>query len=344
MLDLLIPAVFLFIFGLFNLLGINQSYFFNQLLNAGIGIGGFIIMRRIGKHFFKLNAVVFYWIFLILLIFTSFFGPEIKGSRRWIDLYVFNFQSSEFFKIFFIIYLAERFASVKKYQMNFIFFLNSLLLFAIPTLIVFKQPDLGNALVYTAVFFTLFIFSGFPRSYFALLMMGLMVAIPLGGLLLKDYQKTRLLTFLNPQVDQLGAAYNMTQAIITIGSGKLLGKGLGLGTQSQLYFLPENHTDFAFASLVEQFGFMGGFTVIILYLILALMVIKRILTFYYQRDGEARFRFYYTLGFFAFFVFQTFVNIGMNLGIMPITGITLPLISYGGSSLITLIIGLAFIL
>jgi rod shape determining protein RodA len=171
----------------------------------------------------------------------------------------------------------------------------------------------------------------------------LVLILPLGTFFLKDYQKQRLSSFFSSQVNQQSTSYNMTQAIISIGSGKFLGRGLGLGTQSQLYFLPENHTDFAFSALVEQFGFVGGGAVLILFGVTAGVLIKRLIDFYYQKDEESQFKFNFILGFLAFFIFQIFINIGMNLGMLPIAGITLPLISYGGSSLITWMIGLGFL-
>ena len=135
----------------------------------------------------------------------------------------------------------------------------------------------------------------------------------------------------------------MTQAIITVGSGKFIGRGLGLGTQSRFFFLPENHTDFAFSSLVEQFGFLGGLIVIILYLIMAALLVKRLLSFYFLRDPVDKRNFLYLAGFLSYLIFQFLINIGMNLGLFPITGIALPFISYGGSSFVALMIGMALL-
>jgi len=167
--------------------------------------------------------------------------------------------------------------------------------------------------------------------------------IPLGFTLLHNYQKARIFSFLNPEFDQQGTAYNMIQSVITVGSGKFLGRGLGLGTQSRLFFLPENHTDFAFASLVEQFGFVGGGLVIICYIIIFIILAKRLVALFYDKESDLKKAFLYTLGFTSYFTFQVIINIGMNLGIMPITGIALPIISYGGSSIVAAMIGLAFI-
>ena len=167
--------------------------------------------------------------------------------------------------------------------------------------------------------------------------------LPITWMAMHDYQKARILSFMNPELDSSGTSYNMVQANIAVGSGNLFGKGLGLGKQSQLSFLPEYHTDFAFSSLVEQFGFVGGFIVIILYIIFFLSVFMRMFRHMNRRDYDEQYSFYYLLGFSVMMIVQTAVNIGMNLGIVPIAGITLPFISYGGSSMITFMIAMALI-
>jgi len=202
---------------------------------------------------------------------------------------------------------------------------------------------LGNAMVYFFIFFTMILFSEMPKKYLIYFCLILVVSLPVAWNFMKDYQKDRITSFLNPKVDSQGTAYNMTQAIITVGSGKLLGKGMGLGTQSRFYFLPENHTDFAFSSLVEQFGFVGGLSVIVLYLLIIYLIIMRIFKFYFAHDQIDKSKFLYLVGFLSYFIFQTLVNIGMNLGLFPVTGIALPLISYGGSSFVATMIGMALL-
>lgn len=343
MFSLLLPSFFLYLFGLFNIFGIKQDLYIKHIIFFGIGVVAFVICRRMGLQFFSANARVFYWLFIVALCLTYIIGLEVKGSKRWIDLYFFNFQASEFLKFFFILFFAERFAYNRKEIYSFSFFLSNLMYFLIPAFIIFKQPDLGSVMVYVFIFFTMLFFTETPKRYFLFIGIVLVLLLPLGWFVLHDYQRNRILSFINPHFDQLGTAYNMTQAIITIGSGNLWGRGLGLGTQSHLFFLPENHTDFAFASLVEQFGFLGGSIIIILYAIISFILIKRIITYFYQKDTVGRFNFFVTLGFFSFLIVQIFINIGMNLGLLPIAGITLPLISYGGSSLITMVIGLALL-
>lgn len=341
--SLLLVSVFILVVGLFNLLGIDPRLFRDHLINVIVGIGTFFLVRKIGIHFFRANYKTFYFVFLGLLALTYIVGIEVKGSKRWIDLFIFSFQASEFYKVFLMVFFAEYFIHNRRNIYNTTFLFKSLGYFFVPAFLVFKQPDLGNTLVYSAIFFSMAFFSGIPKINLFKILLIITAIIPFGWFVLKDYQKIRILSFFNPHLDQAGNAYNMIQAMVTVGSGKFLGRGLGMGTQSGLYFLPENHTDFAYSSLTEQFGFVGGWVVIVLYTILAVILIKKIITYYYERSEEGKFKFLFTIGFFSYFIIHVFVNIGMNLGIMPITGITLPLISYGGSSLITWMIALALI-
>lgn len=343
MILLYLSSLLLYIFGLLNLFGVEKQFFFKQLIFAAIGIVTFVFIRKIGLGFFRLNAKLFYWIFIGLMLVTYIVGIEAKGSRRWIDLYFFNFQASEFFKVIFILFIAEYFSRFRSVMAMVSMYAKGLLYFALPAFIIFKQPDLATTVVLTFIFAILCYFSRIPKKYFIYTLLIFVLILPLTTFFLKDYQKQRLSSFFSPHLNQQSTSYNMTQAIISIGSGKFFGRGLGLGSQSQLYFLPENHTDFAFSALVEQFGFIGGVAVISLYGVIATVLIKYLIDFYYKKDEENQFKFYFILGFLAFFIFQIFVNIGMNLGMLPIAGIALPLISYGGSSLITWIIGLGFL-
>jgi rod shape determining protein RodA len=157
--------------------------------------------------------------------------------------------------------------------------------------------------------------------------------LPLGWFFLKDYQRQRIVSFFNPHFDYQGASYHMIQSIISVGAGGFFGRGLGFGTQSKLNFLPESHTDFIFASLVEQFGFLGGFLILVLYGFLFYLLLKRSLFFLKQKDEQENFL--VIMGVLAYFFFQMLINIGMNMGLFPITGIVLPFLSYGGSALIS---------
>jgi len=340
---IIIAPLFLALFGLFNLLGINQDLFFRQLTFVIIAFIGFFIVKKIGNHFFKANAKVFYWIMVATLIITFIIGIEVKGSKRWLDLYFFNFQGSEFFKLFFLFYLSEFLAEKRILENDLVFFIKSLLIFIPPVFIIFKQPDLGNASVFIFIYIMMIIFSKIPKKIIFLFIATLTALMPFGWFFLKNYQKDRIISFFNPNLDTQGIAYNMIQSVITIGSGKFFGRGLGLGTQSRLFFLPENTTDFAFASLVEQFGFLGGFFVIFFYALMIYFVSVRAIKYFFMNDKEGQTKFLFSIGILAYLVFQVFVNIGMNMGVLPVAGVALPFISYGGSSILALMMTLALI-
>jgi len=340
---LLLTSFFLFLFSFFNLLGIQSSLAYSQLFNFLIALIIFWTIRRYGRQSIHLNNRFFYWTFVVLMVITYIVGYEVKGSKRWIDLYFFNFQPSEFFKIFFIAFLADFFSQSTTKLEEISTFFKSIIYWLLPFLIIYKQPDLGNATVIFIIFAGLILFSYIPKKY--LLFSGVLVIIfsIFFMFTLKDYQRLRLASFFNPSIDQTGTSYNMIQAIITVGSGGFFGRGLGLGTQSRYYFLPENRTDFAFSSLVEQFGMAGGLMVIILYFVIIYFLISKAIKYYYQKNQDGQFSFYYCLGLTTLIFFQMFINIDMNLGILPIAGIALPLISYGGSSTVSWMLGLALL-
>jgi rod shape determining protein RodA len=343
MTSILIPTFFLFLFSFFTLFGIRIPLARTQLFYFLAGLVAFVVVKKLGRRMFQFNTKFFYWFFVFLLIGTFIIGLEVKGSKRWIDLYLFNFQASEFFKVFFILFFARQLSKHVPSSQAGGLFLRLFFYMALPVFIIFKQPDLGNAMVYVFLFIVLILFSRIPRSYLFSLIGAGAALIPFMWFFLKDYQRNRILSFVSPHLETQGNAYNMIQAMITIGSGQWLGRGLGLGTQSRLFFLPENNTDFAFASLVEQFGFAGGFVVIILYAVIAVMLFSKLIKYVGGDDEESRFKFLYTLGILSYILFQAFVNIGMNLGVLPIAGIALPFISYGGSLPVTLMVGFALL-
>lgn len=342
MTGIVLPIFFLSVFGFFNLLGISQTSAFSQLFNYAFAFAGYFVIKKIGRNFFRDNASVFYWLSFFLLLATFILGIEVKGSKRWIDLYFFNFQASEFFKISLTIYLADIFSRIKKGE-ELTVLLRSIFFVMVPAFIVFKQPDLGNAIILVSIYLTILIFSSVPKKYLFYLLIAAIIIIPIGWFTLHDYQRQRLTSFVSPHLDTRGTAYNMVQAVITIGSGRFLGRGLGLGTQSRLFFLPENQTDFAYASLVEQFGFVGGMIVLILYLVIAIHLLRLIVDNYYQNQVVNRFNYFYSLGLSAYLFYQVFINIAMNLGIFPIAGVALPFISYGGSAPVSLMLGFALL-
>jgi rod shape determining protein RodA len=203
------------------------------------------------------------------------------------------------------------------------------LLALVPFTLVLMQPDLGSALVYLVMWLGLLLFSGIKRVYSLILVVsGILVSWGAWAFALKDYQKNRIISFLNPAADPLGSGYNVIQSKIAVGSGGLFGRGLGHGSQSQLRFLPEQHTDFIFAVLTEELGFLGGFLLLFLFLILFVRMIKA------GKFSRDEFGIILAIGAVIIFTFQIFTNVGMNIGILPVTGIPLPLVSYGGSALL----------
>lgn len=340
---LLLLSVPLYFFGFFNLLGINTGIAYTQLFNMGLAIVSYIIVKKIGREFFQVNSKLFYWFFIVVLIITFIIGFEAKGSRRWLDLYWFNFQGSELFKVFFILFFAQLLSEIKNQAENLSFFFKTIVFLILPAMIIFKQPDLGNALIYCLIFLAMILFSDIPKKYFLTTAILIVIVMPFFWFTLKDYQRMRITSFIRPEATNQSASYNMNQAIIAIGSGRLLGKGMGAGTQSRLAFLPENHTDFAFASLIEQFGLLGGIIVLGLFGLIAWQLIERVIVSFVDRTELGGAAFYYNLGFLVFFLSQVMINIGMNLGLLPVVGIALPLVSYGGSSLMTWLIGVALL-
>ena len=287
------------------------------------------ILQRYGNHFYVFN--------LILLILVMLVGQTALGAQRWIALGPISIQPSEFSKLIMIIALAAMMEKRGKIQS-----LTDLApiagYVAVPFLLVLKQPDLGTSLVFLAIFLGMVFVAGIRlRILFGIFGLGL-AAMPVLWHFLKDYQKMRIMVFLDPNVDPLGAGYHIIQSKIAIGSGLLFGKGLFGGTQSQLNFLPENHTDFIFSVVGEELGFVGCAILLLLYLIVLWRGVK------IARDASDTFGRLLAVGITSMIAFHVLINVGMTMGIMPVTGIPLPLMSYGVSSLTTNIMAIAILL
>lgn len=315
----------------------------SQLGYIVAGTVAFFIIKRIGRRFFIANIQSIFWFFFALLILTFIIGLEVKGSKRWIDFGIVNFQASEFLKIFYILYLSKLLSDRTRHEMSPYFYLTILFITLLPAFIVLLQPDLGNAFVFGGILIFMLLVSDIPKRYLVVSGIVLFFILPFSWFFLHDYQQARILSFIQPHSDSQGDAYNMIQAIITVGSGQIFGKGLGLGTQSRLFFLPENNTDFAFSSLVEQFGFLGGFVVLLSEFILIAMLFIRAYKFIGGTDSDTGHKYLFSMGLAFLLCIQTGVNIGMNLGLLPIAGIALPFISYGGSFFVALCIGFALL-
>lgn len=288
-----------------------------------------ILLLRLDYHVLKQVALPLYVITLILLLGVMFFGHSTMGAQRWIRLGPVIFQPSEFSKVFIIVCLAAFLDKQAGSLEHWKEYLPAGLFLLAPFVLVLRQPDLGTALVFGAIGFSMFWVCGFKTRWIAWMTGVLLCLSPLIWHFLHEYQRNRIRVFLNPELDPFGAGYHVIQSKIAIGSGLLLGKGWMQGTQSQLNFLPENHTDFIFAVAGEEFGFIGVVVILLLYLIL----IWRGLTI--ALNAEDRFGMLLATGITGMYLFHVLVNIGMTAGIMPVTGVPLPFLSYGVSSLTT---------
>ncbi len=332
---ILIPIVILTSFSLSVLASPSEGYFFSQLVAFIIGFALFFIVSQVDWQIYKSLASLAYLLSIFLLALT-FFGPHVRGATRWIDFLGIRWQPSELIKPLLIISLASFFSSHQTHEFKNL--LLGLALLIPPFFLVFRQPDLGTAMILTGVWLGIVYGSGLPAVFGITGVFVFFLLLPLGWFILKDYQKARLIHFINPFFDPSGAGYNSIQAMIAVGSGQFLGRGLGQGSQSHLLFLPEHHTDFIFASLVEELGFVGGALVIFAYIILLWRILK------ITRKTKDPFASLILFGVFSQIILQVFINIGMNLGFLPITGITLPLVSYGGSSIVSIMISLGMVM
>lgn len=265
----------------------------------------------------------------VLLVLVIIFGRVFGGTKGWFDFGFFSFQPVEFMKFALILALARYFGEHARYYFGWKEIYQSGMIVGIPVLLVLLQPDLGSAGMLVGIWGIFLLFAGIRLSHLAIL--GTIFALVFAlswGLLFEDYQRERIEVFLRPGLDPLDGGYNLIQAKIAIGSGQLFGKGLGFGSQSQLKFLPESHTDFVFAIIAEELGFIG---VTVLFIALFLLLYRLLRLTARARDG---FTVFLLVGIFAAFFIQSFVIIGVNLSLLPATGVTLPFVSYGGSSLL----------
>ncbi len=276
---------------------------------------------------------------IALLLYVLFFGAVRGGSRRWIDLGAFNLQPSEFAKAALALVLAKFFGESRRGTVTRPDLLIAAALTAVPVLIIARQPDLGTAVTLIPVAFAIAYVAGMPMRLIGILAVAGVLAAPVAWkFALQDYQKERVSTFLNPEQDARGAGYQQSQARITVGSGGLWGKGFNEGTQGQLRFLPVAHNDFIFSVLAEEQGFAGVLAALALYLFVILRALEA------ARLAKDRLGAYLVLGVLACFTFQVIYNITMSAGLAPVKGLTLPLMSYGGSSMIATMAGFGLIL
>jgi len=318
--------------------GLDNLYL-KQMTWFGIGFVGMLIVAMTDYHFIAKGAYIFYAMILIALLLVLIIGRVTSGSQRWLSLGGFSFQPSELAKFVMILVLARYYDSSRLTGPRKIrHILIPACLVLIPVFLIIKQPDLGTALVLIFLFLSLTFIAGLSvKSVASLSIMGLL-AFPFFWSFLKDYQKTRILTLLNPDNDPLGSGYHGLQSKIAIGSGKIFGKGIFGGTQSRLNFLPEKHTDFIFSVFAEETGFVGVVILLVLYFLLLMKGVD------IASRSKDRLGAFLAAGVVCVLTFSIFVNIGMAIGIAPVVGLPLPFLSYGGSAVVTSLLGIGLLL
>jgi rod shape determining protein RodA len=306
-----------------------NSFYIKQLYWLLLGIFVYIFFSFFNyKHLIKWNLLL-YVAGLILLLLVLIIGHVGMGAQRWINIGGFKFQPSEFFKIIFILMMPKIYNDFDQKLLGFFDVFKKFVLVIPPFVMVFLQPDLGTAMVFLAVWGILLLFRGVKVKVIILFVLLGSLLVPIAWEKLHDYQKDRVLTFLSPERDPYGSGYHVIQSRIAIGSGGIFGKGFLKGSQSHLKFLPERHTDFIFALINEEFGFMGGSFVILLF---AGLIFRICYLAHKTKEFSGKI---VSLSVAALIFFQFFVNAGMTLGLLPVVGIPMPLVSYGGSALLT---------
>lgn len=332
---LLFPALVLVAISLSTLFSINPSLFRQQSIALTLALIGFIIFSKIDLNVLALSSKFIYVLMIIFLALVLILGVEVNSARSWYDIFGVRLQISEISKPFFVSVLSAYFAqNIKKSLFRFIGFFAVIM----PVFfLIYRQPDLGTGIVFFTTSFMVFLLAGFSKRYILGTLVSGLAILPIIFLTLQGYQKQRILTFLDIASDPTGASYNAIQSLISIGSGGIIGKGFGQGTQSLLRFLPEQHNDFIFATISEDIGFIGSLSVLCLFA----FILVRIYQIGLRSKGK--YEFYVCAGVFGIYFFQILFNVGMNLGLMPVIGVTLPFVSHGGSSLVASFIALGMI-
>ncbi len=331
----------------FNNSRVGQNVFYDQLVCAFLGLMVMMFLAYFDYRRFFDIAYVIYGFSLIFLFFVLFLGREALGATRWFSIGGFSFQPSEFSKLAVILFLG-RYLSLRRPKLSFNFSGNlrgvwddlvfPLIIIGISVLLVFKQPDLGTAILIFGIFIVMIYASGIAHKLFLGFIITILALAPFVWHFLKPYQKTRLTVFLDPSHDPTGAGYTITQSKIAVGSGQLWGKGWLSGTQNQLNFLPERHTDFIFSVIGEEWGLMGALFLVYCYIMIIYCGFT-IANFNKDRFGQL-----VTIGIVAILAMQVVINIAMVIGLCPVVGITLPFISYGRTSFIVFALMIGFLL
>ncbi len=334
LLFLLAAVLFASLLNLYSVSVTRESLgwvFRSQLIYVGLGIVVFLAAALIDYKYYQLLSYPFYWIVNAMLLYVLIFGRVVAGSKRWIDLGPFHLQPSELAKIAVIMVLARYFSGKERPGGFRLFDLwKPILLTLIPMVLIVKEPDLGTSLMVGIVAFTVILIKGVDRKTLIAIGVAVLLFLPSSWFfVLKDYQKDRVKTFLNPERDARGSGYHIIQSKIAIGSGQFSGKGYLKNTQGKLAFLPKQHTDFVFAIWAEEWGFVGCMFWLALYFMLSAAALK------IASKAKDDFGALAAAGIGGYLFWHGFVNMGMEVGLLPVVGVALPFMSYGGSSLIT---------
>lgn len=319
----------------------ENIFFIKQIIWLIISIFIFFVASQIDWRFIKKTEIImlFYFLSVLLLGFLFVLGSVFKGAQSWFDLGSFSFQPVDFSKLVIILLLAKYFSRRHIEIANIRHILISGFYVFVIFLLVFLQPDFGSAIIIFCIWLGMVLVSGISKKHLLVVfIVGLIAFGVLWGFVFHPYQKVRIMNFINPLTDIQGTGYNAYQSTIAVGSGQIFGKGIGYGTQSKLEFLPEYQTDFIFAAFAEEWGFVG----VILLLILFAIVIGRV--FIIATKGESNFEILFGVGLAVMFMAHATIHIGMNIGLLPITGNTLPFMSYGGSHLLNEFLGLGILM
>jgi rod shape determining protein RodA len=319
--------------------GIFDYYSKSHALRFSIFFLFFLGVSFTPIRFWHSSSFLLFLSLLGMLLFVKFYGVQSQGSRRWVNLFVINLQPSELMKISIILFLSNYYHKVSEGDVNKIkYLMYPVLAIMAPFILVLTQPDLGTAILILLSGIVVTWLAGVKWKIFAYLSLAAVILAPIAISFLKPYQKSRILTFLNPDVDPLGAGYQIIQSKIAIGSGGLYGKGFLNGSQAYLNFLPEKHTDFIFTLYSEEFGFLGSVLMVFLYSLITYRIIK------IGTETRSIFGKLFCYGFANAFFIYVAVNMSMVLGLLPIVGAPLPILSYGGSSMLAIMFGLGIVM
>lgn len=332
---LVIPTFLLLIFSFFILNSVNPSLFPNYFLYFGLGIAMFLFFSLFDFEVISAFSGYFYAISIILLLITLVIGQVTRGTVRWIPIGSFSLQPSEIVRPFLLVFFAN--FLVEK-RLTFKRFVQCIALMAVPLFLILVQPSLGVTILTAVGFLGLFLASEINKKYFLFLALIILFLAPVVFFFLAPYQKTRITAFLDPAQDPQGVGYNAIQSTISVGSGKIFGRGLGKGVGTQLSFLPERHTDFIFASAAEEMGLVGALILLSLTMYLFFRII------YYSENAISISARAFLSGLFLTLFIQVLIHVGMNMGLFPITGVPYPLVSAGGSSLLATMTSLGIVM